>query len=162
VPLYHIDPTGGSAGPAAPGPEKSRLLFVDMCCQAWHLAGRFLGGVHTVAKTEWGLKRICQSCGARFYDLGKSPIACPKCGAEFDPEAILKSRRGKSQAAVERAPAPKPVPAEAEDVEVADEEVATEEGEEEEEAVMEDTSELGEDNDDVAEVIDNVNDEEER
>jgi uncharacterized protein (TIGR02300 family) len=117
--------------------------------------------VHIVAKTEWGLKRICQSCGARFYDLGKSPIACPKCGTEFDPEAILKSRRGKTQAVAERAPAPAPEP-EAEEVEAADEEVAAEEGEEEEEAVMEDTSELGEDNDDVAEVIENVNDEEER
>jgi uncharacterized protein (TIGR02300 family) len=117
--------------------------------------------VHTVAKTEWGLKRICQSCGARFYDLGKSPISCPKCGAVFDPEAILKSRRGKAQPVAERAPVPVPEPAEVEEV-VADEEVAAEEGEEEEEAVMEDTSELGEDTDDVAEVIDNVNDEEER
>jgi uncharacterized protein (TIGR02300 family) len=132
-----------------------------MGCRAWHLAGRFLGGVHTVAKTEWGLKRICQSCGARFYDLGKSPIACPKCGTEFDPEAILKSRRGKAQPVAERAPVPAPVP-EAEEVEAADEEVVAEEGEEEEEAVMEDTSELGEDTDDVAEVIENVNDEEER
>jgi uncharacterized protein (TIGR02300 family) len=118
--------------------------------------------VHTVAKTEWGLKRICQSCGARFYDLGKSQIACPKCGAVFDPETILKSRRGKAQPVAERAPVKVPEPAEAEEVEVADGEVVAEEGEEEEEAVMEDTSELGEDNDDVAEVIDNVNDEEER
>jgi uncharacterized protein (TIGR02300 family) len=115
-----------------------------------------------VAKTEWGLKRICQSCGARFYDLGKSPISCPKCGTEFDPEAILKSRRGKSQPAAERAPVPVPEPAEVEEAEVVDEEVVAEEGEEEEEAVMEDTSELGEDTDDVAEVIENVNVEEER
>ncbi|MEE9209178.1 MAG: TIGR02300 family protein, partial [Kiloniellales bacterium] len=46
-----------------------------------------------VAKPEWGVKRICQSCAAKFYDLGRSPIACPQCGARFDPEALLKSRR---------------------------------------------------------------------
>jgi len=46
-----------------------------------------------VAKAEWGQKRICQSCGARFYDLNRSPIICPKCGTEFDPEAWMRSRR---------------------------------------------------------------------
>ena len=46
-----------------------------------------------MAKIERGIKRICQGCGALYYDLNKDPIICPKCGAEFDPEAILKSRR---------------------------------------------------------------------
>ena len=46
-----------------------------------------------MAKIERGIKRICQGCGAFYYDLDKDPIICPKCGAEFDPEAILKSRR---------------------------------------------------------------------
>ena len=46
-----------------------------------------------MAKIERGIKRICQGCGALYYDLDKDPIICPKCGAEFDPEAILKSRR---------------------------------------------------------------------
>ncbi|MGB0671459.1 MAG: TIGR02300 family protein, partial [Rhodospirillales bacterium] len=32
-----------------------------------------------MAKPEWGTKRACQSCGARFYDLGRNPIVCPKC-----------------------------------------------------------------------------------
>ena len=49
-----------------------------------------------MAKPEWGIKRTCQSCGARFYDLMKSPIVCPKCGTEYDPEAVLKSRRARS------------------------------------------------------------------
>jgi uncharacterized protein (TIGR02300 family) len=113
-----------------------------------------------VVKAEWGLKRTCQSCGARFYDLGKAEIVCPKCGAVFDPEASVKARRPKAVAA-ERAPAPEPV-AEEEEVEVAgaDEEAATEDAEDE--AVMEDTSELGEDEEDVAEVIENVDEEDER
>ena len=46
-----------------------------------------------MAKIERGIKRICQGCGALYYDLDKDPIICPKCGAEFDPEAILNSRR---------------------------------------------------------------------
>ena len=111
-------------------------------------------------KIEWGLKRTCQSCTTRFYDLGRDPIICPKCGAEFDPEALLKTKRVKP-APVERPPAP----AEVEEVEAAEEEEALVEGEaaeEEEEAVIEDTSELGEDTDDMAEVIENVDDEEER
>ncbi len=32
----------------------------------------------------------------RFYDLNRSPIECPGCGAEFDPENIIKSRKGRS------------------------------------------------------------------
>ena len=46
-----------------------------------------------MGKIERGIKRICQGCGALYYDLEKDPIICPKCGAGFDPEAILKSRR---------------------------------------------------------------------
>ena len=46
-----------------------------------------------MGEIERGIKRICQECGALYYDLEKDPIICPKCGAEFDPEAILKSRR---------------------------------------------------------------------
>ncbi len=29
-----------------------------------------------------GTKRTCLSCEARFYDLGRFPALCPKCGAE--------------------------------------------------------------------------------
>jgi hypothetical protein len=32
----------------------------------------------------------------KFYDFNKSPITCPECGSEFDPENLLKSRRGKT------------------------------------------------------------------
>ena len=46
-----------------------------------------------MADPKWGSKRICQGCGCKFYDMGKDPIECPKCGTVFDPEAILKSRR---------------------------------------------------------------------
>ncbi|MHB2167314.1 TIGR02300 family protein [Alsobacter sp. R-9] len=41
-----------------------------------------------MAKPELGTKRQCQSCGAKFYDLNKSPITCPKCGAAFALAAV--------------------------------------------------------------------------
>jgi uncharacterized protein (TIGR02300 family) len=37
-----------------------------------------------VAKSELGTKRLCASCGAKFYDLNKSPPLCPKCGTLFE------------------------------------------------------------------------------
>jgi uncharacterized protein (TIGR02300 family) len=36
-----------------------------------------------MTKPELGTKRLCASCGARFYDLLHSPITCPKCGKVF-------------------------------------------------------------------------------
>ncbi|MDC0564530.1 TIGR02300 family protein [Alphaproteobacteria bacterium] len=49
-----------------------------------------------MVSAELGQKRRCFSCGIKFYDFNKSPITCPECGSEFDPENLLKSRRGKS------------------------------------------------------------------
>ena len=36
-----------------------------------------------------GTKRVCESCGAKFYDLNKQPVTCPKCGHTFDPMAAF-------------------------------------------------------------------------
>lgn len=46
-----------------------------------------------MVKPEWGVKRTCQSCGVKFYDMTREPIVCPKCGTVFDFEAALKSRK---------------------------------------------------------------------
>ena len=67
-----------------------------------------------MAKPEWGVKRLCQSCATKFYDLSRSPIACPQCGARFDPEALLKSRRSRPTAAPKPAKPPAKAPAVAE------------------------------------------------
>ncbi|MFZ5836268.1 MAG: TIGR02300 family protein [Pseudomonadota bacterium] len=49
-----------------------------------------------VAKPEWGTKRQCPACGGRFYDLGKvDPVVCIKCDNAFEPEILLKPRRGR-------------------------------------------------------------------
>jgi uncharacterized protein (TIGR02300 family) len=52
-----------------------------------------------VVKANWGTKRTCQSCSARFYDLNKGPIKCPKCGREHDREDFVKVRRGRGATA---------------------------------------------------------------
>jgi len=71
----------------------------------------------TVVKAELGTKRTCPSCAARFYDLMKNPIVCPKCNANFVAASVLPSK-GEMPA---MAPVPKPRVVEvADDVEVAD------------------------------------------
>ena len=49
-----------------------------------------------MAKPEWGIKRICQACGKKFYDLKNSPIICPYCGVEYDPQDYLRTKKGKN------------------------------------------------------------------
>ena len=50
-----------------------------------------------MAKPEWGIKRTCQVCGKKYYDLNKSPIICPCPEAvEFDPNHYLRTRKGKN------------------------------------------------------------------
>ena len=49
-----------------------------------------------MSKTEWGIKRVCPSCSIKYYDFNKNPIICPKCEFEFDPDLLLKSRKGRS------------------------------------------------------------------
>jgi uncharacterized protein (TIGR02300 family) len=105
-------------------------------------------GKTTLIKPELGTKRVCPSCGARFYDLQKRPIECPKCSFAFEPELLLKQRRTRLP---EEKPQPKVVEAEEEEAETADEEAATEAADDEEEELTEaveplaDTAEADED-----------------
>ena len=59
-----------------------------------------------MAHATLGRKQRCASCGIKFYDLKKSPAVCPSCGAEFDPETLLKSRRGRTASKDEAEKAP--------------------------------------------------------
>ena len=34
-------------------------------------------------KAEWGLKKYCPTCEAKFYDLNRKPPVCPMCGLEI-------------------------------------------------------------------------------
>jgi uncharacterized protein (TIGR02300 family) len=76
-----------------------------------------------VAKADLGAKRVCPSCAARFYDLQKRPIECPKCNFSFEPETMFKQRRP-------RQPEPEAVIAPVVAEEAEDENEETEEAEE--------------------------------
>lgn len=83
-----------------------------------------------MVKADLGTKRACPSCNARFYDLEKRPIECPKCGFSYEPEALFKQRR--------RQPEPAGViRAQDTEDEEEDEDEAESEEDEEEEAVEE-------------------------
>lgn len=123
-----------------------------------------------VAKPEWGTKRLCPSCGVKFYDLRRNPVTCPKCDSAYPTAPASKARRGavvkakppaaaveddKADAVVAAAGVP--------DAEDKDDEGRT--GSDDKKAdkgagLIEDASELGEDKDDMAEVINGIGDDE--
>src|SRR5579862_5398029 len=120
----------------------------------------------------WGTKRCCQSCGVKYYDLNRAPILCPKCGTALDLASSTRLRsdptykpsagRARSvfgqntfgqntlgQGAFGQA-APSRAAVADEDAVLADE--ADEVEDDSEEDVAEDVSELGGDEDDLAEI----------
>lgn len=108
-----------------------------------------------MAKPDLGKKRTCLSCGARFYDLNRTPITCPKCETVLDVTAS--SRPSRARAAPEpKAAKPKAAKVEAEVVDDDDIEDDDSDEEEEDDGMIEDASELGEDKDDMFEVMDGV------
>ena len=54
-----------------------------------------------MAKQDLGKKRRCASCGMKFYDFNKAKIECPGCKTEFNPDNLLKSRKGRGSKQVE-------------------------------------------------------------
>ncbi len=118
-----------------------------------------------MAKPEWGTKRVCQSCGTRFYDLMRTPCVCPKCQAVVETEVVFKPRR---QSAESRAAKLVPVVAdiggepigiEGEELEALDPddvEAGAVAEDDEEDALIEDVADLGADDDDMAEVMEHL------
>jgi uncharacterized protein (TIGR02300 family) len=83
-------------------------------------------GTRTVAKPELGTKRLCGNCAAKFYDLGKDPIVCPKCHTVLQLVALTTRSRpepARAQAAAEEVVVPETQEAEFVSLEEADAEV---------------------------------------
>ena len=121
-----------------------------------------------MAKIELGSKRQCQNCGAKFFDLNKDPIVCPKCGTVFQGAARVQRAAPKDEEEEEEALAPagvEMVPLEEADAgedkvaAVADDDIEVEDDEAVEDTFLEEEEE---DDDDVAALIDGdiANDEE--
>lgn len=115
-----------------------------------------------MVKPEWGIKRTCNGCGAKFYDLRRDPIICPQCDATVDPAAATRTQRTKAPPTVVKE---KPVAATV-DVDadesldgVGDDVLAIDDDDDDDDAAaIEDVSELGGD-DDMLGGIDKVSDE---
>jgi uncharacterized protein (TIGR02300 family) len=90
-----------------------------------------------MVKPELGTKRVCVACGARFYDLSRQPVVCPKCATEQPSDQPRIRRMPVNLVEERRRPKVAPAPG-LEDAEV-ETEVAEEEAEED---VLEDTSDL--------------------
>jgi uncharacterized protein (TIGR02300 family) len=125
-------------------------------------------GVCGVVKAEWGTKRICLNCGARFYDMNRDPIVCPACSTALDPVVQSRPRRTRAApklaavAAVADPAVAEPdeeLEAEEEDAVVAADDDEESDAEDDGESAIEDVSELGDD--DMADVIETDIDEEE-
>jgi uncharacterized protein (TIGR02300 family) len=131
-----------------------------------------------VAKPELGTKRLCGNCAAKFYDLGKDPIVCPKCNTVLQLAASTRARPEavRAQAAAEEETvAPETQEAEFVSLEEADAEAegkktegdAAEGGEEEielEDEQLDDATfieEQEEGDEDVTDIIGDVDNEEE-
>ena len=89
--------------PEPPGGVKTVLTWASVLwhCRPFFDADREMEIL--MPKTEWGVKRTCLGCGARFYDLMRDPIVCPKCDAELDITVAQKPRRAKPAAAAKAA-----------------------------------------------------------
>ncbi len=78
-----------------------------------------------MANPELGAKQICPTCSSKFYDLGRRPAHCPKCGSEFDPEEALRNRRVRPRGPLpeeeQEEVRPPPVESDEEELEAADE-----------------------------------------
>ncbi|WP_367575964.1 TIGR02300 family protein [Pelagibius sp. Alg239-R121] len=49
-----------------------------------------------------GAKHTCPECAIKYYDLGREPVVCPKCGSKPILASVLKT--GRSAKRVSRPP----------------------------------------------------------
>ncbi|MGQ0444303.1 MAG: TIGR02300 family protein [Beijerinckiaceae bacterium] len=118
-----------------------------------------------MAKPELGNKRQCQDCGARFFDLNKSPVTCPKCRAIFHAAPISRVAHHAAVAEDEDSPASsETVLVSLEEADSGEDKVAAAAGDDTEIEAVDDTFlEEEEEDADVGDLIDGeIGDEEER
>ena len=92
-----------------------------------------------MARPNLGSKRVCPSCNAKFYDLGRDPAVCPECGAVHPQANFQKPRRVKP-------PAPRPAPKKPAPKDEAENDIDLDDENEDEEDVedLDDDDDLGE------------------
>ncbi len=107
-----------------------------------------------MANPEWGKKRTCPTCDTRFYDFNAEEVKCPKCGHVINPNEVWRknavkqvAKKGKkSEAGID----------EIDDIFQTEEDAGFDDVAKDEELnILEDASDLSDDENDVAEVIEN-------
>ena len=108
-----------------------------------------------MAKARWGRKLTCHKCGIKYYDMTKKNVKCPECATEY--KAVKnKPRRGM------RTDNPKPTPektikpdpeGELIDVDLDDDILDAEDDANQDNTIMEDTSDISGDDEDIEEVV---------
>ncbi len=113
-----------------------------------------------MVKAEWGRKLTCHKCGVKYYDMAKKNVKCPECDTEYKAEKI-KPRRGM------RTDKPKPTPkktikpdpeGQLVGVDLDDDILDAENDENRDNTIMEDTSDISGDDEDIEEVVGVVDD----
>lgn len=102
-----------------------------------------------MSKPARGTKRVCPSCGARFYDLSRSPIVCPVCQSAY--QVAPPPTRRERAAPVEPTPAPEPETEKAAAAKVGAEVVSLEDAEASDDDAVDDEAiaDLGDDAPDI-------------
>ena len=113
-----------------------------------------------MVKKEWGKKHFCTKCETKFYDMNKEVLTCPNCGADYKPEK-KSGRRGSASSRPKIEPKIEPEQTTEEkliEVELDEDLIDEEEGEQSDSdsSIMEDTSDIGGDDEDIEEVIGSV------
>ena len=56
-----------------------------------------------------GEKHHCSNCGAKFFDLNKKPIICPKCNTEVMDKSVVKTKSVISDPKIDKTILDKPI-----------------------------------------------------
>lgn len=111
-----------------------------------------------MAKSSIGDKQVCPDCESKFFDLGRKPPTCPKCGAVVEVVKVTAKAKSKPVPVPEAVPAPVKKAPESDDDEdevdpdlelvedieddLAEDEDEADDEEEEDKGLMEDASDL--------------------
>lgn len=101
-----------------------------------------------MGKVDLGEKLSCSDCGARYYDLNKTPALCPKCGAENERQRTFKTKKASPSKSKPAKVDPMPVEKKKEDAENAED---ADSGDDDDAGLIDDDDDL--DDDSVGSVI---------
>lgn len=110
-----------------------------------------------MAKPEWGKKRTCPECETRFYDLNAEEVKCPSCGHVINPNEVWKMSKTTTKVTAKKNKKSAANIDEIDDIFQGDIDAGfdgDEHGKDDELDILEDASDLGDDDTDVAGVID--------